>query len=92
MNFKIKQIKGESRKIRKEWWCGAYRITWRCEACGIKVPPGFFACIKIGNQIDFVDRRGTYKTFAAAEKACTKHQKEYVKAIEAPTRRRKCKS
>jgi hypothetical protein len=76
MNFKLKYIKGTSRKKYKEWWCGKYRITWRNEAHGVKVPPGFFACILINGQIDFVERKGTYKTFNAAVKACEIHARD----------------
>jgi len=74
MNFKLRQIKGESRKKRKEWRSGVYRIVWRNEAFGVKVPPGFFANIRVDNQWLSVDRHGTYKTFAAAERACIKHE------------------
>ena len=93
MNFKLKNKKGESRKVRKEWLDKPYRIVWRCEVRGVKVPPGFQACVFIDEQWDFTDRRGTYKTFAAAEKSCAKHQKEYVKVLEAPiVRKRRGKS
>jgi hypothetical protein len=76
MNFKLKQIKGESRKKRKEWNCKPYRIVWRSEAFGIKIPPGFHALIIENGAQSFVERKGTYKTFGAAEKACERHARQ----------------
>ena len=86
MTFKLKQIKGESRKLRKEWRCTPYRIVWRCICQGVRIPPGFQACILVGKQWLFVDRRGCYKTLAAAIKACERHAKTVV---EEPKKRKR---
>lgn len=78
MNFKLRQIKGESRKIRKEWRSGSYRIVWRCICQGVRITPGYQATMRVGEQWLWVDRRGCYKTLAAAIKVCEKHAKTVI--------------
>jgi hypothetical protein len=83
MNFKLRTIKGRSRKLYKEWLdeTRRYRITWIREVGGIRVPPHFYACVRIklpnGRELwDFADRRGPYKTFRKAVEACGAHAQE----------------
>ena len=47
MNFKLRTIKGESKKLRKEWVCKPYRIVWRSEVQGVKVSPAYHAMVRI---------------------------------------------
>ncbi|MGA2059102.1 MAG: hypothetical protein ABSG67_01375 [Thermoguttaceae bacterium] len=83
MIFKLKSIKGRSRKSYKEWLdeTKRYRITWITEVGGVRVPPHFYACVRIrlpnGREMwDFAGRRGPYRTFKLASKACETHAKE----------------
>jgi hypothetical protein len=90
MKLKLKTNTGQSRKKYKEWWdeTKQYRITWCKERFGIIVPPHFHACVKImlpcgRKMIDFVGKRGSYKTFKLAIAAAEKHQEQWLKASEA---------
>ena len=83
MNFKLRIIKGRSRKFYKEWRdeTKRYRITWIREVGGVSVPPHFCACVRIklpnGREMwDFAGRRGPCKTFKKAVEACEAHAKE----------------
>ena len=80
MNFKLRTIKGESKKLRKEWVCKPYRIVWRSEVQGVKVSPAYHAMVRItindSEMWDFVGRRGPYKTLATAVQACEKHSND----------------
>ena len=73
MTFKLKKL-GVSRKIYKEWRCGDYRITWRSEVQGVKVPPAYHATVLVNGQWVFVGRHGTFKTFKKATEECVKHE------------------
>jgi hypothetical protein len=90
MNFKQKSIKGKSRKLYKEWFdeTKQYRIVWTKEVSGIRVPPHYFATVRIilpdsHEMWDFVDRRGSYKTFKKAVEACDVHKRLWINATEA---------
>lgn len=78
MVFKIKQIKGESRKKRKEYHCKPYVIVWRREAFGVEVTPGYQTFYRVGKITDFVERK-LYKSLKVAVKACEKHYKAMTK-------------
>ena len=90
MKFKLRTNTGQSRKKYKEWWDGSrtYRITWCKEIFGVVVPPHFHTCVKIilpygRKMMDFVGKRGSYKTFKLAIAAADKHQEQWLKASEA---------
>jgi hypothetical protein len=82
MNWTRKHSDGVDSKHRKEWRAGRsrYRITWRDQAYGVLVSPGYQCSVMIlAPEIhkamwDFVDRRRpTYRTFKAAKTACELH-------------------
>jgi hypothetical protein len=84
MNFKLRSIKGKSRKLYKEWLdeTKQYRITWNTEVGGVRVPPHFYACVRVtlldGREMwDFAGRRGPYKTFKKSVEACEMHKKKH---------------
>jgi len=79
-----------SRKLYKEWWDASrqYRIVWTREVQGVKVPPHYFALVKIwlpgGREMwDFVGKRGSYKTAKKARQQCEEHHHLWAQAIEA---------
>ena len=87
MKFKLRTNTGQSRKKYKEWWDGSrtYRITWCKEIFGVVVPPHFHTCVKIilpygRKMMDFVGKRGSYKTFKLAIAAADKHQEQWLKS------------
>jgi hypothetical protein len=89
MNFKRKQrIKGRSAKTYKEWYdeTKQYRVSWRKEAFGVAVTPGYFACVRcVGESGEeywgFVGRRGLYRSLTAAMDACEKNEKIWNKFL-----------
>ena len=90
MNFKLRTIKGQSRKRHKEWRdeTKTYRIVWTNEVRGVRVPAHYFALIQTilpdeRRMWDFVGRRGSYKTGKKAMKACDEHQRMWTRALEA---------
>ncbi len=88
MNFKLRAVKGRSRKLYKEWRDGPYRIVWTKEVLGVRVPPHFFSLVRVrlqdGREMwDFVGRRGSYKTFKRAVECAEKHKELWTEAIEA---------
>ena len=87
MNFRRKRIKGQNKKDRRTWLSdGGYRIVWRKEVYGVRVPARFQATVRTilpnGQMWDFVGRR-LFKTMTAAQEACEKHQALWAKAAEA---------
>jgi hypothetical protein len=91
MNFKLRSIKGRSRKLYKEWLdeTRRYRITWSREVDGVRVPPHFHACVRItlpdGREMwDFAGCHRPYKTFKKAAEACeirAKFEEELINEI-----------
>lgn len=86
MNFIRKKIRGQNQKIRRTWLSKEqYRIVWRKEVDGVRVPARFQATVRTilpnGEMWDFVGRR-LFKTFSAAQEACEKHERLWTKATE----------
>jgi hypothetical protein len=87
MNFHRKRIKGQNRKVRRTWLSDeGYRIIWRKDVCGVRVPARFQATVRTtlpnGQMWDSVGRR-LFKTMIAAQEACEKHQVLWTKAVDA---------
>ena len=103
MYFVRKKKRGQNQKVRRSWFTqDGYRILWRREIWGVRVPPRFQACVRIeiphyGNtdeafqMWDFVnDKRRLYKTLKAAQEDCEKHRRLWTKACEATGVRALC--
>ena len=92
MNFVRRKKRGQNQKVRRTWLSDeGYRIVWRKEVCGVRVPARFQACvctlIPCGDNLrpmwDFVSRgRRLMKTLRAAEDECEKHKRLWTKACE----------
>jgi len=88
-----------SAKVHKDWIStkpAQYRITWRSQACGVDVSPGFqvlYYCYVPGNfdggkhlMWDFVDaRKRLFRAFKKAKEACEKHYQLWEKAPLCPS-------
>jgi hypothetical protein len=94
MEFCRKKKRGQSQKVRRTWFSKeGYRITWRKEVCGVRVPGRFQACVRVlvpysDGQLrpmwDFVNRnRRLIKTLKAAQEECGKHKRLWTRACEA---------
>ena len=94
MEFVRKKKRGQSQKVRRMWLSEeGYRITWRKEVFGVRVPARFQACVRIvipysGGELrlmwDFVNhRRRLIKTLQAAKEECEKHQSLWTRACAA---------
>jgi len=94
MEFHRKRKRGQSQKVRRTWFSEeGYRIIWRKEVYGVRVPARFQACVRIlipysDGQLrpmwDFVNhKRRLIKTLAAAQEECEKHKRLWTKACEA---------
>jgi len=94
MKFVRKKKRGQNRKVQRSWFSEeGYRIVWRKEVCGVRVPARFQACVRVlvpysDGQLrpmwDFVNhKRRLIKTFKAAEEECEKHKRLWTKACEA---------
>ena len=94
MEFVRKKKRGQNHKVRRTWFSEeGYRIVWRKEVYGVRVPARFQACIRtlvpdsdgeLRQMWDFVnDKRRLIKTFNAAQDECEKHKRLWTKAIEA---------
>ena len=94
MQFVRKKKRGQNQKARRSWFSqDGYRIIWRKEVHGVRVPPRFQACVRIviphsGNRDDnfqmwdFVNRkRRLYKTMKAAEEDCEKHKATLAEGV-----------
>jgi hypothetical protein len=91
MDFHLHKT-NRSRKLYKEWWDASrqYRIIWTCEVQGVKLPPHYFALVKIrfpnGREMwDFVGKRGSYRTSKRPKQQCEEHHRLWSRAIEAKT-------
>ena len=83
MEFQRKKKPGFEQKTRRLWLSDeGYRIVWRTEVHGVRVPRAFQACVQIvlpgSNRevwdfVDYNERR--YQSMAAAIAACERHQK-----------------
>ncbi len=94
MEFVRKRKRGQDKKVRRTWFSEeGYRIVWRKEVHGVRVPARFQACVRTlipysGGELrqmwDFVNhKRRLIKTLAAAQEECEKHQRFWTKACEA---------
>jgi len=95
MEFVRKRKRGQDKKVRRTWFSEeGYRIVWRKEVYGVRVPARFQACVRTlipysgGGELrqmwDFVNhKRRLIKTLAAAQEECEKHQRLWIKACEA---------
>jgi len=94
MEFHRKKKRGQSQKVRRTWFSEeGYRIVWRKEVYGVRVPAGFQACVRtlipysdgtLHPMWDFVNlNRRLMKTLRAAEEECEKHKRLWAKACEA---------
>jgi len=95
MQFVRRRKRGQNQKIRRTWFSEeGYRIIWRKEVCGVRVPARFQACVRtlipysdgqLRQSWDFVNHnRRLIKTFKAAEEECEKHKRLWKQACEAP--------
>ena len=94
MEFRRVRKRGQDQKTRRTWISADhYRIVWRCNVSGVRVPARFQACVRTlipysGGELrqvwDFVNhKRRLVKTLAAAQEECEKHQRFWMKACEA---------
>ncbi len=88
MEFTRKKLRGQNQKIRRTWLSEEnYRIVWRKEAYGIEILPRYQATVLVerpdGSRMwDFVSKP-LFKTLKAAQEACEKHHRLWMKAAEA---------
>ncbi len=94
MEFVRKKKRGQSQKVRRTWFSDeGYRIVWRKEVYGVRVPARFQACVRtltpysdgqLRPMWDFVNhKRRLIKSLAAAQEECEKHKRLWTKACEA---------
>ena len=94
MEFVRKKKRGQNQKVRRTWFSEeGYRIVWRKEVYGVRVPARFQACVRtlipyssgeLRQMWDFVNhKRHLSKTLAAAQEECEKHQRLWTKVCEA---------
>jgi hypothetical protein len=97
MQFKRKRLGGQNQKVRRTWLSeDGYRIVWRKEVCGVRVPARFQATVRtiIPNyggvegetfeMWDFTDlAHRLFKTRGKAEESCERHRRLWSKACEA---------
>ena len=94
MDFRRVRKRGQDQKTRRTWISADhYRIVWRRNVSGVRVPARFQACVRTlipysGGELrqvwDFVNhKRRLVKTLAAAQEECEKHQRFWMKASEA---------
>jgi hypothetical protein len=94
MEFVRKKKRGQNQKVRRTWFSEeGYRIVWRREVYGVRVPARFQACVRFlvpcsDGQLrpmwDFVSfHRRLMKTMKAAQEECEKHRHLWTKACEA---------
>lgn len=90
MDFVRVKKRGQTQKHQKTWLSKdrQYQIRWARECFGVRVPPHYYALVNCLQNIDlgrrqwdFAGKRGPYKTFEAAVKACEKHEKVWLAAI-----------
>jgi len=97
MEFVRKKKRGQNQKVRRTWFSQeGYRIVWRSEVYGVRVPARFQACVRtiISNyggvesesfeMWDFTDpARRLFKTRGKDEESCERHHRLWSKACEA---------
>jgi hypothetical protein len=94
MEFARKKMRGQNQQVRRTWLSEeGYRIVWRKEIFGVRVPARFQACVRVlvpcGDgelrpMWDFVNRyRRLIKTLKAAEEECERHKRLWTMACEA---------
>lgn len=97
MDFKRKKKRGQSQKICRYWFSeDGYRIVWRREVYGVRVPTRFQATVRtiISNyggsegetfeMWDFADsKHRLFKVFGKAKEACERHKRLWTEACEA---------
>ena len=93
MEFVRKKKRGQNQKVRRTWFSDeGYRIIWRKEVYGVRVPARFQACVRtlipysdgtLRPMWDFVSQRRLFKTFGTASAACEVHHRLWTKATEA---------
>ena len=94
MQFVRKKKRGQNQKARRSWFSqDGYRIIWRKEVHGVRVPPRFQACVRIviphsGNRDedfqmwDFVNcKRRLYKTMKAARRGLREAQATVAEGV-----------
>jgi hypothetical protein len=93
MEFVRKRKRGQNKKVRKTWFSEeGYRIVWRKEVCGVRVPTRFQACVRTvipysdgqpRQMWEFVNhKRRLIKTLQAAQDECEKHKLLWTRACE----------
>jgi hypothetical protein len=94
MEFVRKKKRGQNQKVRRTWFSeDGYRIVWRKEVYGVRVPARFQACVRVlvpysDGQLrpmwDFANGiRRQAKTLKAAEAECEKHKRLWERACQA---------
>jgi len=97
MQLKRKRLRGQNQKVRRTWLSEeGYRIVWRKEVCGVRVPARFQATVRTiipnygGSEgqafamWDFTDpTHRLFKTRGKAEESCKRHKRLWTKACEA---------
>jgi hypothetical protein len=96
MQFRRKKKRGVNRKVMRTWLSPeGYRITWRREAFGIRLPARFKACVRVlipnysgehgefWEMWDFLNKPKLYKTIKTAQEDCERHEKLWLQACEA---------
>lgn len=87
MNFSRKRIIGQSAKTRKTWQSEeGYRIVWRTEVAGVRVPEAYQPAVRIAvGDSEMWDTVGrvSYRTFKKAEEACQRHYDLWMEVCEA---------
>lgn len=96
MQFKRKRLRGQDQKVRRTWLSeDGYRIVWRREVYGVRVPACFQATVRtiipnyggiegeLFQMWDFVGPRRLFKTLGTASAACELHRRLWTKACEA---------
>src|SRR4030042_3660571 len=93
VEFVRKRKRGQNEKIVRTW-CSeeGYRIIWRKEVYGVRVPARFQATVRVlvpysdGQLLpmwDFVNRnRRLIKTLKASQEECEKHKRLWARACE----------
>jgi len=97
MQFKRKRLRGQNQKVRRTWLSEeGYRIVWRKEVYGVRIPARFQATVRtiIANfggvegesfeMWDFTDPvHRLFKARGKAEESCERHRRLWSKACEA---------
>jgi hypothetical protein len=97
MRFKRKRLRGQNQKVRRTWLSAeGYRIVWRKEVCGVRVPARFQATVRTiipnysgveGEEFemwDFTDAaHRLFKARGKAEESCERHHRLWSKACDA---------